>query len=116
MKPTLNTQMLFARQFNEFYDRLEDIVRKDIKVVIYGYGKIGKTIERLMLNNITAFVDLSCTQSYVTETGIRICPVQEILTLDYDKILISVAGREDVIRQTLTQQYGIDDDDIYYIL
>lgn len=113
---TVNTGIVFSRQFNQLYDRLEEIIQKDVKVVIYGYGKIGKIIEKFMQNNIIAFVDLSCTEAHLTVSGIKIYPVQEINTLNYEKILISVAGREEIIKQTLIEQYGINNDDIYYIL
>jgi hypothetical protein len=79
----------------EFVDSLDESMR----YVIYGYGTIGKMIYRLSEKKENLIV---------VDKSIK--PIDELASLQYDKIIISVLGREKEIIKELQERFGIDKD------
>jgi hypothetical protein len=65
--------------------------------IIYGYGTIGKVIDKLIPQQIIAIVD----QDYAKIEEKNIYSPIDIVNFNYDKIIISVLGREEIIENYL---------------
>ena len=101
--------MDFSKDFNKFFDQINSL---NEKYVIYGYGTIGKTIRALMHENIVAFVDR--TSSLISEEIINeeVYSPKNLPNIKYDKIIISVLGREVEIIRYLVEDLHVSKDKI----
>ena len=92
----------FSKQFNGFYNQLKQFQQSNV-YVIYGHGTIGQTIYALMPDSILAFVD---QKSDLVSTSIQkghVYAPENLRNMTYDKIIISVLGREDEIEKYLVE-------------
>lgn len=85
----------FSKDFNRIYNQILEI---DDKTVVYGNGTIGKTIQALIPDKIVGFVDMAD----------EIHHPKNLLNMKYDKIIISVLGREEKIIKYLVEELNID--------
>ena len=85
----------FSRTFNKFYNQIQNL---DNNLIIYGYGIIGKTIKALIPDKIVGYVDINDENNHP----------KNLKDMKYDKIIISVLGREKEIIKYLTEELKID--------
>lgn len=94
-KTTTNSNYQFSIYFNKFINQINNL---DKKIVVYGNGTIGKTIQALIPNKIVGFVDIADEDNHP----------KNLLNIKYDKIIISVLGREEEIIKYLVEDLKID--------
>jgi len=99
---------LFSSSYNNFYNFINNLKEQ---YIIYGYGTIGKTIEKLIPNQIVIFIDIKA--EHIKKENVKY--PSEIKNLKYDKILISVLGREKKIIEYLHKELDIKEDKIISI-
>lgn len=95
----INQNLYFSKQFNNLYNQLKIF---DGNIVIYGNGTIGKTIQALIPDKIAGFVDIADESNHP----------RNLRNMKYDKIIISVLGREEEIIKYLVQDLKINRDKI----
>lgn len=79
----------FSAKFNKIYQQINNL---NGKIVIYGNGTIGKTIQALIPDKIIGYVDIADENHHP----------KNLLNIQFDKIIISVLGREyDIIKYLL---------------
>jgi acetyltransferase-like isoleucine patch superfamily enzyme len=88
----------FSKAFNNFYNFINKINSYDEKYIIYGNGTVGKTIRTLIPNKIIDYVDIADEKHH---------PLN-LKNLKYDKIIISVLGRENEIIKYLVEEINIE--------
>lgn len=89
----------FSKLFNKFYT---SIVNLNYQIVIYGNGTIGKTIQALIPDKIVGYVDIADKNNHP----------RNLINMKYDKIIISVLGREEEIIKYLVEDLKITRDKI----
>lgn len=104
-----NNNYLFAGLFNDLIEQLKVYLKNNQKVILYGYGHIGKLIHHIYKDNIIAVVDMNPIVR--NEFPFVLIP-EEIKHLEFDMVLISVLGREKEISHYLNEALNIDDDKI----
>jgi glycosyltransferase involved in cell wall biosynthesis len=106
LQPTQN--LYFSNQFNVFYEKIQELNLEEVTYVIYGYGTIGKTIQLLIPNLIVAFVDQKSTLITENIQKNEIYSPLNLTNIKYDKIIISVLGREKEIVEYLVEKLNIN--------
>jgi glycosyltransferase involved in cell wall biosynthesis len=99
---------LFSSNYNNFYNSINNLKEQ---YIIYGYGTIGKTIEKIIPNQVIIFIDRKA--ELIRKENVK--HPSEIKSLEYDKILISVLGREKEIIEYLNKELEIKEDKIISI-
>lgn len=107
-----NNNYLFAGLFNDLMKQLEIHFNQNNKIVLYGYGHIGKLIHQIYKDNIIAVVDMS--DAIRNEFPFVLIP-NEIKEIDFDAVLISVLGREKEISCYLNEILDIDTNKIIIV-
>lgn len=90
----------FSNLFNRLYNKIEFICDSYTNIALYGYGTIGKTIEKILGNKICLIIDQNCEN---INSKIPIIEPDKINNYRFEKIIISVLGREKEIIKTLTK-------------
>ncbi len=90
-----NEKTNFSKHFNQFYRQLKYL---QDNILIYGNGTIGKTIQALIPDKIVGYVDINDENNHP----------KNLKNMKYDKIIISVLGREEVIIKYLVEELGIN--------
>ena len=90
-----NETIQFSRQFNKFYKQINNL---NDNYVLYGNGTIGKTIQALIPDKIVRYVDIADENNHP----------RNLKNMKYDKIIISVLGREEEIIKYLVEDFGIN--------
>lgn len=107
-----DTELMLLRTntalFNRYFKALQGLVRLPQRYVIYGHAEIGKAIYELMPEKVVAFLDRKSDA-----TGERIVPggvyrPESIKNMEFDKIIISVLGREEEIAAYLTGELSVE--------
>ncbi len=88
----------FSFQFNKLFNKIEELRIFNQSYVIYGNGTIGKTIRALLPDHITNYVDIADKKHHPSN----------LKNMKYDKIIISVLGREQEIIKYLTNELNVD--------
>lgn len=88
----------FSVDFNRFYETVDRFKKTGLQYLIYGAGTVGKAIESLMPENVSGFIDISNKRDHF----------YMLQTIKYDKIIISVLGREDEIERYLVNDVGVE--------
>lgn len=96
-KPNLNYK--FSLTFNNFYNQIQNL---NNNIIIYGNGTIGKTIQALIPDKIVGYVDMADANNHP----------KNLKNMEYDKIIISVLGREEEIIKYLVEDLKIARDKI----
>lgn len=97
-KVSNNQNYNFSKQFNKLFESIEFLKNTNEKYVIYGYGTVGKTIKALIPEKIIDYVDIK-DENHLPKN---------LRNMKYDKIIISVLGREDEIIKNLIEELNID--------
>ncbi|WP_320035346.1 hypothetical protein [Halarcobacter sp.] len=87
----------FSKKFNCLFIQIQKLKKENQKYIIYGNGTLGKTI-KLLLDEKIEHVDIAEKNNH---------PIK-LLNMKYDKIIISVLGRENEIVEYLTKEIGIN--------
>jgi hypothetical protein len=102
----------FSVLFNNFYNFINQLKNTEFKYIIYGNGTVGKTIHHIMQEKIVAFID----RNSANLNNSNVYHPSQLKELSYDKIIISVLGREDIIKNYLISDMGIDNKQIVSII
>jgi glycosyltransferase involved in cell wall biosynthesis len=105
---TCNTNLGLSFLITKILNQIEDISSKYSKIIIYGDGSLCKLIKPLLDGKIVKILDIS-----PKEGAKDVVHPQEIKTLDYDIILISLLGRESEVTKTLIS-YGVSETQLRY--
>ena len=87
----------FPQKYSLLFNQIQEIKNSGINCVVYGNGSVGKTIRALMPERIVGFVD-------------RANPIhapKNLKKMNFDKIIISVLGREKEIINYLINELKI---------
>lgn len=109
--PVNSNTTTFIKNFANLYDEITSL-DKGYKYILYGNGILGKTIYALMQKNIIAFVDQN---SEIISTEIikgEVYNPKNLVNMKYDKIIISVLGREKNIIKYLIEELYVNPDKI----
>lgn len=88
---------IFSVDFNRFYDQVMQLDVQDMSYIIYGNGKTSKTIQKLIPNKIIGYVDIADEEHQPSS----------LTNKKFDKIIISVLGREKEIINYLVEVLNI---------
>lgn len=91
-----------AKDFGNLYEHINQLKLTNYSYILYGNGKIAKTIYALMPERIGGYVDVLDKEHHPTN----------LKNLKFDKIIITVLGRETEITQVLLNDYDISLDKI----
>ncbi|WP_066355835.1 glycosyltransferase [Aliarcobacter skirrowii] len=104
-----NTETPKTKTFSDipkdFVSIISNIIKfqnSDNKYVVYGNGTIGKTIQALIPDKIVGYVDIADENNHP----------KNLKDMKYDKIIISVLGREEEIIKYLVEDLQINIDKI----
>ncbi len=95
----INYNLVFSKQFNSMYSQILSLPNN---IIIYGNGTIGKTIQTLIPDKIIGYVDIADENNHP----------KNLKNMEYDKIIISVLGREEEIIKYLVEDLQINIDKI----
>lgn len=98
----------FSKKINNLYSHINKLKNSNYKLAIYGNGLIGKIFQQELKNQIVAIFDKN------TDSSSNICNIShpnKICDFDFDKLVISVLGREEEIIKDIQ----LPEDKIYTI-
>lgn len=101
-----NRSMLLAYLFNNFKSSINKLNLSKKKFVLYGYGNVGEIVYEKFKNNIISIVDKEFTTLKVVNNQVK--DPKTLLDIDFDYILISVLGREELIKEYLIKELKIN--------
>lgn len=84
----------------------------DKRYVIYGYGNVGKILDKTLKNSIIGFVDKKSELMSKKINREEIYSPSNLLNMEFDYIIISVLGREEEIKTFLEKDLSIYKDKI----
>ena len=85
-----------------FYTQVTYLTNSNNEFIIYGNGTISKTIQALIPEKIVGYVDMADENNHP----------KNLKNMKYDKIIISVLGREEEIIKYLVEDLQIPRDKI----
>jgi glycosyltransferase involved in cell wall biosynthesis len=100
----------FAKILNKLYEQCENLNKNNKKILLYGYGNIGKIIYKKLKYNISGIVDKDFLN--MSKEKLKIKNPEKINDINYDFILISVLGREKSIKKYLKTNFNVPDEKI----
>lgn len=98
----------FSKQLNKLSEKLIELSEPNYKYLIYGAGVVSDYIYFKINKNVVTRVDRN---SSLIDTKIKkdeVYSAENIKNIKYDKIIISVLGREEEIVKYLTNQFEVD--------
>ena len=110
----LKTQNLeFSKSFNIIFEQIMELKQSNEKYYIYGAGTVAQMVAGLIPNQILGFVDNDPTKIGTFISGIEVFSPQYLsLQNNYDKVIISVLGREEIVSMFLIQDLHVPMDKI----
>jgi phytanoyl-CoA hydroxylase len=102
-----NNNLHFSKKFNSFFGTIEILRSTKDKYLLYGNGTIGKTIKALIPEKIITTIDKN--NNYISNKFDQdsVYSIENISSIHYDKIIISVLGREHNIIKELSEKYNV---------
>jgi FkbM family methyltransferase len=95
----------FAIQMNKLYSYIDVLYESELRIALYGYGHIGRILHTALQDRVSVIFDKNIQIEGVVKP-------QEIDRYDFDILVITVLGREDEIKKSLTKYaekiYAID--------
>lgn len=107
--PYQEGNLRFSKQYNSFYDQLEAFSEKYHRILIYGYGKVGKCVEKILSDKVIGICDRNESSEM---KNAKHYPLSKIKEIDFDSILICALGREKEISDYLCREFSIDTNQI----
>ncbi|MCT7486744.1 hypothetical protein N5T98_06870 [Aliarcobacter cryaerophilus] len=92
----------FSKKFNKLFETINNLKQTKCNYIIYGNGTISKTIQALIPDKIIGYVDIADENNHP----------KNLKNMKYDKIIISVLGREEEIIKYLVEDLKIARDKI----
>ncbi|MCD6259508.1 MAG: glycosyltransferase family 9 protein [Helicobacteraceae bacterium] len=102
----------FSYMFSSLYLNILELIESKQKFVLYGYGSFAKTLECMMHDSLVGVIDKGIDIDTQESKPISFIAPEQLKTLQYDKIIITVLGRENEIRGYLIDELKIDADKI----
>lgn len=100
---------IFSREINILFSHIKLLKNDNKKIIIYGNGIIGNIYANELINQLVAIVDLNTNS---TSKYSEIYHPEKLNNMDFDKIIISVFGRENDIKDYLINELNIDESKI----
>lgn len=92
--------------FSEFFCKdIYELSNKDDNYILYGNGTVAKVFQNIIPNKILGYVDMSDASHHPAT----------LKDINFDKIIITVLGREHTIIEYLVEELGINKDKILTI-
>lgn len=104
------TNKIFNNQLNNLLNQIENLRNIYKYIAIYGNGHVGNIIAEKLKNNLVIIFDKSL------ETTSKYCKVshpKDLKNYKFDIMIISVLGRESIIKYELVEEYHLNEDKIY---
>ncbi len=108
----LQSNFDFSKQFNKLSMRLSHLVQNDEKYLVYGAGIVAEYISFKLGKNLVAKVDKKSELISLDICKDEIYSIENIPNMSFDKVIISVLGREKAIIKDLIKKFGIRNEDI----
>lgn len=87
----------FSYTFSKVYEFIQNLKNSNKTFLIYGDGTFGKIVSNILKESCVGIIDKQNIESF-----------QKLKSDNYDKIIISVLGREDIIEKDLVNNYNIN--------
>lgn len=113
-KSIIVNPMEFNKSLSKVLESIQYLSTLDEKFVLYGAGTGAELIMKYIPNSIEYIVDINYDKVKNKFENINIFPLDK-LEVEKKQILISVFGRETEIKQTLIDNYGVDENQIVSI-
>lgn len=97
----------FSKQFNILYSQLDELKHKNEHYVIYGAGTISNLIYSILESSIVAKVDQKSALISDLIKSNEVYNPKNIKNIKFDRVIISVLGREEEIIKYLTDELNI---------
>jgi hypothetical protein len=105
-------QFSFVQIYRKFYQKIEELKNQNYSFIIYGHGSVGQIIQKLMPKKNIIFIDQKSDLITKNILKDRVYSPKNLPNMNYDKILISVLGREKEIINYLLDEVGVQRDRI----
>lgn len=102
----------FSYMFSSLYLNILELIESKQKFILYGYGSFAKTLEYMMHDSLVGIMDKGIDIDRDEGESTLFVRSEQLKTLQYDKIIITVLGRENEIREYLVNELKIDADKI----
>jgi FkbM family methyltransferase len=102
----------FSKLFSKLYDSISFLKNNNQKYIVYGNGSFSKLIKSILSNQILCIVDIQSEIDIFDKNLEQIYNPKVLKSLDFDKVIISVLGREDEIIKYLVEELNINTDKI----
>ena len=104
-----NLNVSFMKNFRQFHFQLQFLKNQSHKkILIYGAGTVGEFIYYFLKDQTIAFIDKNVDTLNKTIDNLPIYSPDMLSTLDYDMIIVSSLGHEEVLINELNLTYSID--------
>lgn len=104
---TVKDNYNFSQQANILSSTLDRWKQKRKKLVLYGYGVVGKMVTNMLNNSLVAVVDKN-SENLSFDKEIQLLHPRQLFEYDYDGIIVSVLGREIEIIKQLVEDFDVD--------
>ncbi len=104
-KESYNFSIQLNNLYSIIYKNLDILKEENQKLILYGDGNISKIVQNYIPNNIVSVVDINSKKNHPSN----------IIKLNYDKIIITVFGRELEILDYLINTLKIKEDKIFLL-
>jgi glycosyltransferase involved in cell wall biosynthesis len=103
--------LLFSRQFNKIIEQYLDFLENNENIILYGNGTISNMLLKINSKKIIGILDQNNLNPNISM--IPIFYPQFIKNIKYNKIIITVLGREKEIMEYLNKTFSIDTKNIF---
>lgn len=100
----------------EIEDWFLELATKNLNYVVYGHGSFGEAILDYLGEKVIAFVDQKSNLISTEITKGEVYNPNNLLNMEYEKIIISVLGRESEIERYLVDDIGISKEKIVRLM
>ena len=97
----INLNYEFSLQYSFLLKEVTNLKNSNQTFLVYGNGHLGKQIQSILNNQVIGVIDKSDESSF------------QYLNLKYDKIIISVLGRENIIINNLVTNFNLPSNKIF---
>ena len=95
-EPDSHNKYNWIIHFRDFVTHILSLKKANIKVVLYGYGYVGKLVHSILGDNAVALFDRNC-EYLNTVNSIEVFPIDKIMDVKFDKVFICSFGREEEV-------------------
>jgi len=94
-----NLNLNFSKKMNTLYSYINYLKCSEFKIAIFGFGLIGKLLIKELKKQVVVIIDNKISQN---EYNIPMCKSEDLANYNFDKLVISVLGRESMILKNLS--------------